>query len=354
MAKARITIDDVASASDTSPATVSLVLRNKPGVRVETRERVLAAAQRLGYQRSIRAGADDLPTMRNVALIFRTWDRGPDRRSPALNPFYSWVLTGIQESGTEAAFNLILGTIPVDDDYRPREIPEATLRQPLDGVLLVGAHRTETIDQILTMLGTPAPPVILVDSTDTEHGLDTVTSDHERGAWLATQHLIALGHTRIAYIGANSRQDRNFQLRKAGWRRAMTEHGLHADLEHEIAEPEQIGEIAPDVLANATATFGANDDMALALTRFAQDHGVRIPDDHSIVGFDDTSMARDAHPGLTTMAIDKLAIGRMAVHLLQHRMHWPESAPLRITTEPRLVERGSCAWATVSSTLGNG
>lgn len=343
MTKARVTIDDVAAASDTSPATVSLVLRNKPGVRVDTRERVLAAAQRLGYQRSIRVGPDDLPSMRNVALIFRTWDRGPDRRSPALNPFYSWVLTGIQESGTEAAFNLILGTIPVDDDYQPREIPVAMLRQPLDGVLLVGAHREETIDQVLSMLGTPPPPVILVDSADMEHGLDTVTSDHERGAWLATQHLIAQGHTRIAYAGPDSRQDGNFQLRKAGWRRAMTDHGLAIDLDYEISVPEQIGEIAPVILANATASFGANDDMALALIRFAQEHHIRIPDDHSIVGFDDTSMARDAHPGLTTMAIDKLAIGRMAVQLLQHRMLWPESAPLRITTEPRLIERGSVA-----------
>lgn len=343
MARARITLDDVAAASGTSPATVSLALRNKPGVRIDTRERVLAAAQKLGYQRSIRAGPDDIPAMRNVALIFRTWHRGSDRRSPALNPFYSWVLAGIQESGTEAAFNLILGTIPVGDEYEPREIPVATLRQPLDGVLLVGAHRPETIDQVLSRLGNPLPPVILVDSTDTVHGLDTVTSDHEQGAWLATCHLIAQGHRQIAYLGPDDRWDPNFQLRKAGWRRALEDHGLPTDIAYDVALPDQFEDIGRAILARATATFGANDDMALALLRYAKDHQVQIPDHHSIIGFDDTFMARDAQPGLTTMAVDKLAIGRMAVHLLEHRIRWPESAPLRVMTTPHLIARASVA-----------
>ncbi|MGC4191014.1 MAG: LacI family DNA-binding transcriptional regulator [Thermomicrobiales bacterium] len=344
MTKPRVTIDDVASASRTSPATVSLVLRNKPGVRPETRERVLSAAQQLGYVRGIRAGPpEDGRGLRNVALIFRTWDRGPDRRSPALNPFYSWVLAGIQEAGTESSFNLILGTIPIGDDFLPREVPEATLRQPLDGVLLVGAYRPEAIEQVLDLLGNPRPSVVLVDSTDTSHGLDTVTSDHEFGGWQATSFLIAQGHREIAYAGPRSDWDDNFRLRKAGWHRAMTEHGLATDKVFEAVEPEIIQAQITTIASEATATFGANDDMALALLRGAQAAHIRVPEQHSMIGFDDTSMARDAHPGLTTMAVDKLALGRMAVQLLEHRIRWPESSPLRLATVPQLIERGSVA-----------
>lgn len=126
MARRRVTLDEVASVSNASSATVPLALRNKPGVIRETRERILATAHALGSQRTIRAGRGNGAALRNIAVVLRTWSEGPERSSPALNPFYSWVLTGVQEAGNDAAMNLLLGTIPVDAENRPLDLPTAT------------------------------------------------------------------------------------------------------------------------------------------------------------------------------------------------------------------------------------
>lgn len=341
MAKRRVTLDEVANASSASAATVSLALRNKPGVSRETRERILATAQALGYQRTIRAGRDRGAALRTVALIFRTWNDGPERRSPALNPFYSWVLTGVQEAGDDAAMNLVLGTIPVDATNTPHDIPRALLGQPLDGVLLVGSHRKDTVDQVLERLGHPASPVVLVDAADQGHGLDSVSSDNRGGAWAATHHLLAAGHTQIGYVGPESRWNPNFAQRVAGFRQALAEHGL---------EPAAFAEYPDDgagrmalggALSAATATVCGNDDFALAMLREAAVHDIRIPDQHSVVGFDDTRHARDAMPPLTTMAVDKLALGRLAVQALEYRIRWPESAPISVVVTPQLIQRAS-------------
>src|SRR5690242_15062814 len=115
----RVTLDDIAEASRTSPATVSLALRNKPGVSQATRVRILSIAQSLGYQRAPRQTEDDGQAMRNLAMIFRTWRGGPERSSPALNRFYSWVMAGIQNAASLHQLNLVLVTIPVDVRNKP-------------------------------------------------------------------------------------------------------------------------------------------------------------------------------------------------------------------------------------------
>jgi len=341
MTRRRVTIDEVAAASDASAAAVSLALRNKPGVSRETRERILAAAQALGYQRSIRGGRDDTASLRTVALIFRTWSEGPERSSPALNPFYSWVLTGIQEAGSDAAMNLLLGTIPVDSENLPIDLPESTLRQRLDGVLLVGSHRADTVGQVLDLLGYPAPPVVLVDSTDQGQGLDAVSSDNHGGARLATEALIAAGHRRIAWVGPIGTTDRNFEERLEGFRAALASHGLEPAVVHNHPDQPAWREGMAGVLAGATASFCGNDDTAIALLRECAARGVRVPEQHSVVGFDDTNLARDATPALTTVAVDKLSLGRLAVQALEHRIRWPESDPFMSVVTPRLVRRDS-------------
>lgn len=341
MTRRRVTIGEIALASNASAATVSLALRNKPGVSRETRERILVAAQKLGYRGKIRGGRTEGPALRNIALVFRTWSEGPERSSPALNPFYSWVLTGIQEAGTDAAMNLMLGTIPVDADNQPIELPRPLLRQPLDGVLLVGSHRAATVETVLDLLNHPAGPVVLVDSTDQGQGLDAVCSDNHGGAYLATVSLIAAGHRRIAWVGPLETTDRNFEQRRAGFVQALADHGLvPAGTNDQPGQAEwQRGLDA--VLANATASFCGNDDTALAMIAECSRRGVAIPDQHSVIGFDDTNRARDATPPLTTMAVDKLALGRLAVEALEYRIRWPENAPFTVTLTPRLIERES-------------
>lgn len=341
MARTRVTLDDVAEASEASSAAVSLALRNKPGVSRETRERIVATAHALGYQRPNRTVPSDGVAVRNIALIFRTWSQGPERSSPALNPFYSWVLTGIQETAALARMNMLLGTIPVDSANTTAHLSEHLLDQPLDGVLLVGSLRPETIADVLDLVGDPAPPIVLVDSDDRTHELDTVSSDNTRGGEAAAETLLSLGHRALSYVGPVSTWEPNFRERLVGFRIALADRQLapmHV-IESDLADISREGVVR--LLGSSTGVVCGNDDVALWLLRMAGQLDVRIPDDVSVIGFDDTTAARHAQPPLTTMAVDKITMGRMAVQLLDHRIDWPDAAPIHLSMTPRLVRRES-------------
>lgn len=339
----RVTIDDIAEASRTSPATVSLALRNKPGVSAATRERILAVAQALGYRRPARASADAGAELRNLGAIFRTWQGGPERSSPALNRFYSWVLTGIQEAATAHHLNLVLVTIPVDAENRPGRLPERVLRQPLDAGLIVGTFRPETVEEIAGLTATSRPPLLLVDA---EHdAMDCVVTENAAGAIDATTYLIGQGHRRIGYFGPSSVWEPNFHLRREGFVQAMAMAGLEpaGTVEESTSElgASKAARRALAAIPEATAFICANDSAALALLRAAQESGRRVPDDLSIMGFDDVDRALESVPPLTTMAVDKLGLGRLAVEVMTYRMGWPEGAPIRLSLRARLVERGT-------------
>lgn len=339
----RVTLDDIAAASQTSPATVSLALRNKPGVSRATRERILSVAQTLGYQRPARQDSDTDDELRHLGLIFRTWQGGPERSSPALNRFYSWVLTGIQEAAALHHLNLVLVTIPVDAQIRPGRLPAKVLRQPLDGALIVGGFRPETLEEIQAALDVSRPPVLLVDA---EHGrMDCVVSDNARGTFDATTWLIAQGHRRIGYFGPMSTWEPNFRQRRDGFTAAMRSANLEPALvmeqSAEVVDSLDAARAALATTANPTAFVCGNDDYAHALLQAARETGRNVPDDLSIVGFDDTDRAVESVPPLTTMAVDKLGLGRLAVEGIIYRMRWPEAAPIRVSVRPLLAERGT-------------
>lgn len=344
MARSRVTLDDIATASDTSLAAVSLALRNKPGVSRETRERILANARDLGYQRPARVHKNQALALRNIALVIRTWSHGPERNAPTLNPFYSWVVTGIHEAARESRMNMLLGTIPVDAGNTPTDMCHQLLQQRLDGVLLVGSHRPETVRTVLDALPDHTPPVVLVDSRPMPGVLDSVGSDNVHGGYLATADLIRQGHRRISYFGPASRWEPNFADRRDGFLRALADHGLEPYLVTEVDEVEEGSDLHGALFANSTATFCGNDDHAMLLMRLARGAGVDVPGHHSVIGFDDTTVARHALPPLGTMAVDKVTMGMWAVQLLDNRITRPDAAPVHITITPQLVIRESTRW----------
>jgi LacI family transcriptional regulator len=336
----RVTLEDIAQASDASLATVSLALRNKPGVSRAKREHILNIARSLGYERPVRAGDDDAVAVRNVALIFRTPDSGPERASPALNRFYSWVLSGIQDAADDAQMNLLLGSIPVDIRNTPKELPRRILATDVDGVLLVGAFRDETVHRVIELLGTRAPAIVLVDNNGGAHALDSVGSMNREGTREATRYLIDRGHRRIAFAGRQAGRDPNFDDRYLGYCDVMAEAGLATGMIEITGDTVELPVHAPGEFP-FTAVVCGNDHAAWLLSRALQTRGIAVPGDVSIVGFDDTDHARDAVPALTTMAVDTLSMGRLAVRLLDFRLTAPEAARATLQLQPRLVERES-------------
>lgn len=341
MARQRVTINQVAEASGASAASVSLALRNKPGVSRHTRERILAAAQELGYSGSVRAGNSKSPELRNIALIFRTWSENPEQTAPTVSPFYLSVLTGIQEAGMDSAMNLLLGTIPVDSNNVASRLPRSFLRQSLDGIVLIGSFNEETVSQVLDACGNPAPAMVLVDATDDANDIDTVFSDNIGGGYAAAMNLLHAGHREIAWVGPTGVADRNFDLRYEGFARALSDHDISPKVINNFTDEREWKRSLDDVFSQATATFCCNDSTAMMFMRECRLRGVRIPDDHSVIGFDDIPQARDTVPALTTVAVDKLSMGRLAIQMLEFRLRWPESAPIAIALKPRCVDRSS-------------
>jgi LacI family transcriptional regulator len=275
-----------------------------------------------------------------VALIFRTPGSGPERASPALNRFYSWVLSGIQEAADDARMNLVLGSIPVDSRNNPAELPRRILATDVDGVLLVGAFRDETVHQVIELLGTRAPAVVLVDNYGRAHALDSIGSINREGTAEATRYLIGRGHRAIAFAGRQAGRDPNFDDRYRGYCDAMEGAGLETGMIEITGDAVELTEHEPGAFPFSGVICG-NDHAAWLLVRALQARGLRVPDDVSVVGFDDTDHARDSVPAITTMAVDTLSMGRLAVRMLDFRLTSPEAARVTMLLQPRLVERDS-------------
>jgi len=332
----KVTIEDIARQSNASAATVSLVLRQKPGISRETRQRVLDAAAALGYQRTLPPAT--AVTTRNIGLILRVRTNPPGQEQMSVNPFYSWVLTGIDAAAQQQRLNLLYASLRVDEDNHPLDTPEHLLEQPLDGLLLVGAFTEEVIAQISARCQTA---LVLVDAPARAHRHDAIATANETGAYEATCALLAKGHQQIAFVGSRIVADVNFRQRREGYLRAMRERGLPV---HFAGDDEPLATALPKLIEaepRITALLGCNDVFAVEAANVARAQGCQIPHDLSVMGFDDIELGRQMSPPLTTMAVDKVSMGRLAVQALIFRITWPDAAPILTTLQPRLLERQS-------------
>ena len=337
----KVTIDEIAQRSNASRTTVSLVLRDKPGISAETRQRVWSAAQALGYQRRALSVAPGQSVL-NIGLILRSRSRARQSDGlPLVNRFYSWVLAGVEAAARPQRMNLLYATLPVDDGNRPLDFPENVLAQRLDGILLVGSFADETIAEVAAR---GARAIVLVDAPAGAHSRDAIVSDNESGAHGAVLHLIARGHERIAYVSPEPQADPNFNQRRSGYQRALQEHCLDPVFAPMIGD--DAASAARTLLRkhqDVTALFGCNDVFAIEAMRQAQALGKRVPDDLSVIGFDDIELATQVAPALTTMAVDKVTMGRLAVQALAFRLAWPEAAKMLTVLQPQVIERESVA-----------
>jgi len=349
----KITIEDVARKSDASITTVSMVLRDKPGIGAETRQRVLAVARELGYQRRVpleTAGRKAL----NVGMILRSRARSPKESTPSVNDFYSWVVTGIETAARAHRMNLLYATLPVDDANRPIDIPHHLLDQSLDGIMLVGSFCAETVAELVSARATPA---VLIDGPAVPSCHDAVVSDNEGGARDAVRHLITLGHRNIALLGPDPRLDPNFNQRGDGYLQAVSERGLPTHhIQVDQTEPNAVVEAMSEALdrnPEMTSVFACNDWFAIEAIRALQQLGRVVPDDVSVMGFDDIAPAEQISPQLTTMAVDKITMGRLAVLMLNQRLTWPDSSPALTILRPSLRIRQSVRAIDAQSEVAN-
>ena len=330
------TLADVAAAVSLSPAAVSLALRGKVGVSEATRERVVEAARTLGY-RPISGISRQHQKPLTIGLVIKALHGD----APEANRFYAPVMAGIEESCRTHRMNLMLATMPVDQHYYPIDVPHIVTDRTCDGLIVVGAHLSQATAEILES----APPVVLVDAYAEDDTFDSVATDNVGGARCAVEHLVGKGHRQIAVLGTEAEAFPSILQRRRGYEQVIAEAGL---LPHYIDTPywppETAGTMGVAYLRahpEISAVFCANDAVAVALLQAARLAGIDVPGQISVVGFDDIDLAGFVSPPLTTMSVDKVGMGRIAVTLLAHRLELGKECVTQTLVRPTLVQRES-------------
>lgn len=328
------TMRDVAEHARVSVTTVSHVINDTRPVSEELRQRVLQAMRDLGYQpnrlaRSLRRGQTH-----TIGMII------PD----TTNPFFAEVARGVEDTSFERGYSVILCN---SDGNLDKELlyTNVLVEKQVDGILFVAAGMST--ERILELQRRNIP-LVLIDRDLPDAAVDSVLTDNAHGGRLATQHLIELGHTRIACVTGPSELTPSAD-RVIGYREALIQSNLAIDGalivkgDFQYASGYAAGTQLLGLADPPTAIFACNDLMAIGVVSAALQGGLRVPDDFSVIGFDDIRLAAFANPPLTTIAQPKYEIGVVAVTLLLERMRTPDLGARRQVLDTHLLTRGSTA-----------
>jgi DNA-binding LacI/PurR family transcriptional regulator len=343
----------VAQLSGLSPATVSLALRNQNSIPPETRERVLVAAAKLNYQYKPRAAkGQEAKSIRNLLYVVN--DYGD---TPALaNPFYGAILNGAVVASP--SFNSYVHPVILQHDHPlDAPLPEPLCNKP-DGLLLASPYPTALVKHVAHAVDCP---MVLIDNLIPGSPYDTIMNDDFGGAYQAVQHLLDLGHRYIYMImgplkkaGVLPNTPPSVLDRYRGYSAAMLDGGhtpfpaveIPLDYNETIAGRKELPQWLSGLLARSprmTALFCNVDFYAVQIISALHTIGYRVPDDISVVGFDDLEIAQMIHPQLTTVQINRSAMSQIAVERLVARMEGDVSAPVSIHVGARLIVRDSTA-----------
>lgn len=323
------TMEDVAREAGVSRALVSLVMRNSDKVSDRSRTAVRHAADALGYRPNLSARHLASKQTRTIGIVMNDLH----------NPYFAGVADGIKAATDAAGYRLLFNSAFLSDEDE-RAALETFIDFNVDGIILSGSRVSQSIIEEAARW----VPVIVASDPLQSTMVDTVNNDDHRGAALVVEHLIELGHREIVHVdggngaGAKERSD--------GYTATMHRHGLRTQVVHG-AFTEASGVVAAETALrddlSFTAVFAGNDLSALGVLGVLDEAGRRVPDDVSLVGYDNTFIAALRHIGLTSVDQGRDEIGRLAVELLIERVESGRTEARHVTTEPTLVVRDTTA-----------
>ncbi|MCO7070303.1 substrate-binding domain-containing protein [Vibrio cholerae] len=327
------TMKDIARLAGVSTSTVSHVINKSRFVSDEIAERVNNAAQQLNYAPSALARSLKMNRTKTIGMLVTT----------STNPFFGEVVKGVERSCYHQGYNLILCNTE-GDNQRMKASINTLLQKRVDGLLLMCStlegERLDVFDRY------PDIPIVVMDWGPILFASDKIQDNSLQGGYMAAKHLIECGHKEIGCItGPLIRHQA--QMRYEGYKRALAEAGIainpdwivESDFECEggyqaFEKLYQRGKLP-------SALFVSNDMMAMGVIQAASKRGLRVPDDLSLIGYDDVHIAKFMTPALTTIHQPKYRLGKAAVDTLLYRLENPDTTAQVVQLEPTLVVRSS-------------
>lgn len=324
----RPTIADVARQANVSTATVSRALQTPELVSESTRNQVIEVVARTGYRAN--TAAKMLRQNRSRTLLVML----PD----IANPFFSEILSGIEDAATEQNHTILIGNTN-GKESRARDLLENLRNGRADGALLLNGDIPLSTDEIAAL------SLVSISENIPGVNISHVGTDNVKASSDATQHLIDLGHKRIAHLCGPEGNVLSLQ-REQGYQAAMKSAGLQAEIKSQpCGFTVDAGQAAAMELLDhqpvPTAIFCANDATAMGAITALLREGLRVPDDISVVGFDDIAFASIFSPPLTTISQQRKELGQRAALLLLDSIRGSSSEPRNIVIDHTLIQRAS-------------
>lgn len=310
--KTKSTIKDVAKKAGVSTATVSYVLNNIPKVKPDTKEKVLNAIKSLNYSPSTIAQSLAKQQYKYIGLIV-PFDNKLKRSILTDNPFFQEFISGVHYKCSELGFNTTFIGIDNEENFS-----SLIFSGELCGIIVLG-YIGESYYSILSKLSIP---VVLLDQERNEYSFIKLQSEDEKGAFLATEYLIDKGHKKLAFVSGEFKLSSIFKNRFSGFKKAINSHKLNFDSKFIFQETIsyedgfKLANTLKNITNNFSAIFCASDILALGIIKGLHYHGINVPDDISIVGFDDIKHSNFFIPSLTTVRQDVFGKGELAVQII--------------------------------------
>ncbi len=334
MRKAAVTIKDIAKALGLSKSTVSRALSDHSSVNGDTRKKILDLAQKLHYQPNLLALNFKQKRTKTIGVII------PE----TVNKFFARAIGGIQRVANRAGYNVI--TCESDESYEAEKSNLSSLvNSRVDGLIISVSSETERTDHF-DMLLQKGIPLVFFDRIREELNTSQVVTDNREIALFATEHLISQGCKRIAIL-AGPQNLYNSRNRLRGYIDALEKHGIPIKdnyifhTQFRAGNFEEQARAILDLRDRPDSVFAINDYAALELIHFFKKHGLRIPEDIAVLGFNNEAFSGFVEPALSTVDLDAQEMGAVATEILLDQIKDPGKGPQRKIIKGRLIVRAS-------------
>ncbi|HWO97081.1 MAG TPA: LacI family DNA-binding transcriptional regulator [Bacillus sp. (in: firmicutes)] len=327
-----VTMNDVARQAGVSTATVSKVINNKGKISDKTKKKVNQVVKNLSYQPNLVASALKGKGTFTIALLIPHMD----------NPIYAQYLKHIEERGQELGFSIVMCSTDNDPDKEAKHVA-VLKKKKVDGFIIASKFNNKTV---LNQLVNENIPVALVAHERPELLIDSITVDDYLGGYQVTEHLLSLGHRKIGVIGEEAI---SCTERIRGYQQALEDKGIEFDESLVLmcdgtgtfqGAEVQAGKLL-DRKQRPTAIFGCNDVLAVGAMQAAKARGLILPDELSVIGFDNTLICEIVNPQLSSIAMPIKEMGRRVIDLLIAEIEHDHRVKQRVLLSPKLIIRSS-------------